>query len=61
MYAIRNAQTSEFFQGMSPSPHNEPTYGPNILESTPTWTDFEECQAYIVVNGLTLCEVDTIG
>lgn len=58
MYAIRNAQTGEFFQGFDH--RQDATYGPSIEENTPKWTDFEECQTYILTNGLTLCEVHTI-
>lgn len=58
MYAIRNAQTSEFFQGYDN--RQEATYGPTIETNTPKWDDFEECQTYILLNSLTLCEVYNI-
>jgi hypothetical protein len=51
-------QTGQFFQGMDA--RQDATYQDNINSSTPTWTDFEECQTYILMNGLTLCEVFTI-
>jgi hypothetical protein len=58
MYAIRNAQDNTFFQGLDA--RQDATYGPAIIQSTPTWSDFEECQSYILITGLTLCEVYTI-
>lgn len=58
MYAIRNAETGEYFQGFDA--RQEASYGPTIEESTPKWSDFEECQTYVLVNSLSICEVYTI-
>lgn len=58
MYAIRNAATGQYFQGFDA--RQDESYGPTIEESTPKWSDFEECQTYILEKNLTVCEVYTI-
>jgi hypothetical protein len=58
MYVIRNAETSQFFQGMDG--RQDPIYDATIVEGTPKWTDFEECQTFILTNALSICEVFTI-
>lgn len=58
MYAIRNAETGQYFQGLDT--RRDPTFDTLLVKNTPKWKDFEECQAYILVNGLAICEVYTI-